>query len=160
MCGHEDTPSSTPRVGARVNFFSQDHGHLGNLVFHNPRTPTSALATHAQFSSTDGLELRDDVLVSIQFVILEANPLKGPANIASSTSVTGDLTKPVAECGLFQQFSFSRGCGPEIALEEYLTLNVGNDGIIGRRVSMTRDGELVADGIVGFNTAPLVAASS
>lgn len=71
MCGHEDTPSSTPRVGARVNFFSQDYGHLGNLVFHNPRAPTSPLATHAQFSSTDGLELRDDVLVSIQFVMPE-----------------------------------------------------------------------------------------
>jgi hypothetical protein len=75
MCGHEDTPSPTPRVGACVNFFSQDHGHLGNLVFHNPHTPTSPLATHAQFSSTDGLELQDDVLVSIQFVMLEPNSI-------------------------------------------------------------------------------------
>ncbi len=28
----------------------------------------------------------------------------------------------------------------------------GRDGIIGRRVSMRRGGELLADGIVGFNT--------
>ncbi|KAK0754845.1 hypothetical protein B0T18DRAFT_360362 [Schizothecium vesticola] len=140
MCGHEHTPSPSPRVGACVNFFSQDHGHLGNLVFHNPQTPTSPLATHAQFSSTDGLELQDDLLVSIH--------------------LSGDLTKPVAECGLFQQFSLSRRGGPEIVLDEYLTLNVSDDGIIGRRVSMTRDGEFVADGIVGFNTASLVAASS
>ncbi|KAK1835868.1 hypothetical protein QBC39DRAFT_339820 [Podospora conica] len=140
MCGHEDTPSPAPRVGACVNFFSPDHGHLGNLVFHNPQTPTSSLATHVQYSSTDGVGLRDDVLVSIH--------------------VTGDLTKPVAECGLFHQFSLSRRSRSEIVLEDHLTLDVGDDGIIGRRVSMIRDGELVADGIVGFNTASLVAASS
>jgi len=160
MCGHEHTPSPIPRVGACVNFFSQDHGHLGNLVFHNPQTPTSPLATHAQFFSTDGLELRDDLLVSIQFVTLEPNPLQGLANRVSFASLSGDLTKPVAECGLFQQFSLSRRGGREIVLEEYLTLDVGDDGIIGRRVSMTKDGEFVADGIVGFNTACLVAASS
>lgn len=41
--------------------------------------------------------------------------------------------------------------GVEMALGESLSLNVGNDGIIGRRVSMRRGEELVADGIVGFN---------
>ena len=35
-------------------------------------------------------------------------------------------------------------------LKEYLTLNIGGDGIIGRRMSTTRGGKLVADGIVGF----------
>jgi len=43
-----------------------------------------------------------------------------------------------------------------MALDESLSLNVGQNGIIGRRVSITREGELLADGIVGFNSAFLV----
>lgn len=47
----------------------------------------------------------------------------------------------------------------EIPLGVALSLQVGNDGIIGRRVSMRRRcGELLADGIVGFNFSPVVAA--
>lgn len=45
-------------------------------------------------------------------------------------------------------------------LASALSLNVGNDGIIGRRVSMRRGNELLADGIVGFNFLPEVTASS
>ncbi len=79
--------------------------------------------------------------------------------------MTGDLTKPLADSGLMQQFTL---CGSnssssnencEMALGEALSLNVGNDGIIGRRVSMRRGGELLADGIVGFNFLPAVVGS-
>lgn len=73
-------------------------------------------------------------------------------------SISGDLTKPVGESGLLQQFTISPPgdltgveTGYEMALNESVSLNVGGDGIIGRRVSMTRGGRLVADGIVGFN---------
>lgn len=45
----------------------------------------------------------------------------------------------------------------EIALEKPLSLIVGEDGIIGRRVSMFNERRLpeqalIADGIVGFNS--------
>lgn len=42
----------------------------------------------------------------------------------------------------------------EMPLGAALSLNVGRDGIIGRRVSMMRGSELLADGIVGFNFIP------
>jgi hypothetical protein len=78
--------------------------------------------------------------------------------------VTGDLTKPLADSGVMQQFTLLPGAchgagldGMEMALGEALSLNVGNDGIIGRRVSMRRGEELVADGIVGFNSSYLSA---
>ena len=90
--------------------------------------------------------------------------LVGGADIPRS--VTGDLTKPLADSGVMQQFTLLPGgtchaAGPEngmeMALGEALSLNVGNDGIIGRRVSMRRGEELVADGIVGFNSSYLSA---
>ena len=71
--------------------------------------------------------------------------------------MTGDLTKSVAESGLFQQFNLTCIDGTEMALGEALSLIVGHDGIIGRRVSMTKGGMLLADGIVGFNTAEPIA---
>ena len=37
------------------------------------------------------------------------------------------------------------------ALNENLSISVGQDGIIGRRVSMMRGGVVVGDGIVGYN---------
>jgi hypothetical protein len=46
-----------------------------------------------------------------------------------------------------------------LPLSQALSLDVGGDGIIGRRVSMRRGGEVVADGIVGFNFMPVTAAS-
>ncbi|KAK4446830.1 hypothetical protein QBC34DRAFT_410923 [Podospora aff. communis PSN243] len=143
MCG-PSTPSSTPRIGARVDLFS-----LGNLLFHNPTTPNSPLATHVRFSPRDYTQTEtdnDDLLVSIH--------------------ITGDLTKPVDESGLFQQFTLPQGrgllerdAGVEMALRECVSLEVGQDGIIGRRVSVTRRGVLLGDGIVGFNFGPSVSAS-
>jgi hypothetical protein len=85
MCGQE-TPSSTPRVGARVDFHPASglqHNHLpvGNLVFLNPSSPTSCRATHVRFSqrpssstaATTTTQTSEDgggerVLVSIQYV--------------------------------------------------------------------------------------------
>lgn len=83
-------------------------------------------------------------------------------------SLTGDLTKPLSDAGLMQQFtlvrnsivnnnnnSSSRSSHPsngstreevEMPLARAVSLNVGNDGIIGRRVSMRRRGGGVAGG--------------
>ncbi len=75
MCGQE-TPSSTPRIGARVDFFpapGHTHSHLplGNLLFVNPTSPTSSHATHVRFLQHHS-PLNDDdndssLLVSIQY---------------------------------------------------------------------------------------------
>jgi hypothetical protein len=76
--------------------------------------------------------------------------------------MTGDLTKPLADAGLMQQFTLRTSNIPnsstetETVLGAALSLQVGSDGIIGRRVSMRRGGELLADGIVGFNSLPVV----
>ncbi|KAK0652799.1 hypothetical protein B0T16DRAFT_406838 [Cercophora newfieldiana] len=144
MCG-PCHPSSTPRIGARVDFHSPIANArsmpLGNLLFHNPSAPNSPLATHVRFSPPGPTEIDDELLVSIH--------------------LTGDLTKSVADSGLFQQFTLPqiRGTGVEMALGESVSLEVGHDGIIGRRVSVTSRGVLLADGIVGFNFGPSVAAS-
>lgn len=75
MCCSETTPSSTPRVGARVDFFSSSRGHLGNLLFLNPSAPASPLATHVRFSPKNGIPMNDHegVTVSIQSVRCSAS---------------------------------------------------------------------------------------
>lgn len=62
-----------------------------------------------------------------------------------------------------QQFTLCRVDGAELfemPLAEALSLSVGQDGIIGRRVSMMKGGELLADGIVGFNFPPAIVSTA
>lgn len=78
---------------------------------------------------------------------------KQEADTNKPRSVTGDLTKPLAESGVMRQFILrGRREGTGIPLGEAVSLQVGHDGIIGRRVSVRRGDELLADGIVGFNS--------
>ncbi|KXX78770.1 hypothetical protein MMYC01_204409 [Madurella mycetomatis] len=168
MCGPE-TPSSTPRVGARVDF-SSSSGTVGNLLFLNPSAPSSSQATHVRFHQPcqanlgPSINTAEQILVSIQFVN-PISPFLSPYlyvnNITTRPcSLTGDLTKPISDSGLMQQFTLCRGRGIdgtelfEMPLAKALLLSVGQDGIIGRRVSMISGGELLADGIVGFNFLP------
>jgi hypothetical protein len=83
MCGEETTPTATPRIGARVDFFSPT-GHLGNLLFLNPSTPSSTQATHVRFQQSNPNprpstpnDDDDQVLVSIQY----AHPIPSTPNI-------------------------------------------------------------------------------
>lgn len=66
-------------------------------------------------------------------------------------SKTGDMTKSVHECGLLKQFTLDESSCQMCALKENLSISVGQDGIIGRRVSMMRGGVVLGDGIVGYN---------
>lgn len=72
------------------------------------------------------------------------------------------MTRSADECGLFRQFSLCRAVTAsddgfvELLLDAPLSLEVGNDGIIGRRVSLYSHSSpgpdmLVAEGVVGFN---------
>ncbi|KAK1761971.1 hypothetical protein QBC33DRAFT_502067 [Phialemonium atrogriseum] len=150
MCGHDT--STTPRIGARVDLFSRaTSGPLGNLIFLDPSEPDSTVATHVRFTpEDDGLDADSQILVSIQ----------SEANMGGNSS-TGDLTKSVCDSGLFRQFRLParwlRADTLEVALDRPVSLMVGGDGIIGRRVSMLgerglAEETLLADGIVGFNS--------
>lgn len=74
------------------------------------------------------------------------------------------MTKDTKDCGRFREISFA-SCSAlndsgvyELLLNKPLSLEVGGDGIIGRRVSVCSNpsnGDVVmAEGIVGFNIAP------
>lgn len=80
MCG-EETPSSTPRIGARVDFFpaaglTPMHLPVGNLLFLDPTAPSSSHATHVRFQQPLPLAVHPDdtVLVSIQCVTVPVLP--------------------------------------------------------------------------------------
>lgn len=81
-----------------------------------------------------------------------------------SHSSSGDLTRNAHDCGLFRRFALSPTVDLrrdddgflELSLDEPLSLQVGNDGIIGRRVSLVAGSgagadTMLAEGIVGFN---------
>ncbi|KAK4171406.1 hypothetical protein QBC36DRAFT_95352 [Triangularia setosa] len=158
MCG-EETPSNLPRVGARVDFYSSStRQSLGNLLFHNPSTPSSSSATHVRFSSPSSGSACSSRSSSPALLLSSE---KQEDDVLVSIHVSGDMSKPLPESGLLQQFSLpstSREEAYEIALREEVSLVVGI-GIIGRRVSMTRGNEVLADGIIGFNALPANMAS-
>lgn len=65
MCG-SDT-STTVRVGARVDLFSESQC-LGSLLFLDPSSPGSTVATHVRFAAAcgDSGQVRSQLVVSIQ----------------------------------------------------------------------------------------------
>ncbi|SPQ21378.1 12feb793-2eca-4160-99e4-e2aa8f242210 [Thermothielavioides terrestris] len=156
MCGPE-TPSSTPRVGARVDFFpaagvAATQLPVGNLLFVNPTSPSSSHATHVRF---------------------QQRYHSGAAAAAAHDEDDSDLTQPLSTAGILQQFTLRSSSNPgttatttetdalssggvDVPLAASLLLAVGADGIIGRRVSVRRGrgGAVLADGIVGFNFLP------
>ena len=82
----------------------------------------------------------------------------------STHSKTGDLLREIEECGNFYEFplqsvSIANKEGAraiDVALATPVSLKVGNEGIIGRRVSLfstspTASRRLVAEGVIGFN---------
>ncbi|KAF9872115.1 hypothetical protein CkaCkLH20_10452 [Colletotrichum karsti] len=117
------------------------HTLQGDLAFHTPGKPSSPFATHARITGgAQGLPSLADMVVVIH--------------------KSGDLTRRPEDCGLFHRFAFSDasvledGSTLELALQKPISLQVGDDGIIGRRVSVFSGTEMnsaLAEGIVGFN---------
>ncbi|OHF03906.1 hypothetical protein CORC01_00768 [Colletotrichum orchidophilum] len=114
----------------------------GDLAFHTPGKPGCTFATHARITGGEGCDLQSfsDMVVVIH--------------------KSGDLTRKPEECGLFHRFAFSgasileNGSILELALQRPVSLEVGDDGIIGRRISIfpgTGMDNACAEGIVGFN---------
>ncbi|XWW92782.1 hypothetical protein V2A60_000709 [Cordyceps javanica] len=153
MCGGPETVHR-PRGGALVALNPPRDGGAssttmtGDLTFHTPGQPDSTEATHAR---------------------LAFDELPGMSSLPSDFHVVihagGDLTKNASECGMFRQLRLSAhnpDAGGTAFLEwplpQALSLQVGSDGIIGRRVSVYADDErrsdrtVLAEGIVGFNS--------
>ncbi|TVY77767.1 hypothetical protein Focb16_v007830 [Fusarium oxysporum f. sp. cubense] len=144
MCGPEYT--NRPRGGALaalnppINSISSNI--CGDLAFHTPGSPSSSRATHARLTPS------------------EECSMKGFSDLYVVIHSSGDLTRNASECGLFRQFSLQTPPTSreyvELPLQGPLSLEVGGDGIIGRRVSVysrlaSGQNRIVAEGIVGFN---------
>ncbi|OLN96831.1 hypothetical protein CCHL11_02306 [Colletotrichum chlorophyti] len=113
-----------------------------DLAFHTPGEPGSSFATHARITRGGGCDLLS--LADMVVVIHKS----------------GDLTRRPEDCGLFHRIPFTGasvledGATLELTLQRPVSLQVGDDGIIGRRVSVFPKTEMenaVAEGIVGFN---------
>lgn len=85
-----------------------------------------------------------------------------PSCLTSNCSSTGDLRSSICDSGLFRQFAIPAATPSaqrqyvELPLDTPLSIEVGHDGIIGRRVSLCSGPipspeNTVAQGIVGFN---------
>ncbi|KAF6786171.1 hypothetical protein CSOJ01_15463 [Colletotrichum sojae] len=114
----------------------------GDLSFHTPGKPKSMFATHARITS--GAE--HDLMSLAELVVV--------------IHKSGDMTRNHQDCGLFHRLAFSDasvlqdGSALELALQTPISLQVGDDGIIGRRVSVFSRSEMnnaLAEGIVGIN---------
>ncbi|KAM3551185.1 hypothetical protein MY1884_007843 [Beauveria asiatica] len=161
MCGGPETVHR-PRGGALVALnpprgASPTSLFSGDLTFHTPGQPNSAEATHVRLAFDE--EKPERLLPSDLCVIIHTG---------------GDLTMKATDCGLFRQLRLSAarsegggggGGGAqdtflEWPLPQALSLQVGSEGIIGRRVSVyaerdrdeRRERTVLAEGIVGFNS--------
>ncbi|CEJ86914.1 hypothetical protein VHEMI04245 [[Torrubiella] hemipterigena] len=152
MCGPETC--DRPRGGALVALNppvsnrASPASFSGDLTFHTPGSPSSQQATHVRLVPSSVETLRDW------------------SNLNVVIHSTGDMTKDTKDCGRFREISFA-SCEAvndsgvyELLLNRPLSLEVGGDGIIGRRVSVcsrprpSNDDIVMAEGIVGFNIAP------
>ncbi|KAI1346589.1 hypothetical protein F5Y01DRAFT_297445 [Xylaria sp. FL0043] len=117
----------------------------GRLLFHN-RTDESSHATHAVFTVDESPGFGSRTSESFVIMIHE----------------TGDLTKPATTSPSWATFSLNPAIGTvvgakvpslEVELGRPMKIEVGIDGIIGRRVSVwTQNGAgPIAEGIVGYN---------
>ncbi|KAI3336340.1 hypothetical protein HD806DRAFT_2305 [Xylariaceae sp. AK1471] len=131
--------SSLPKTGISPAFMA------GRLVFHD-RGKGSSMATHAMFTADSSDAPPSDISEPCLVRIHE----------------TGDLTRHATTSPLWCTFSLKPAVGTlgdgqkwsmEAELGQPMKVEVGSDGIIGRRVSVwTQQGAApVAEGIIGFN---------
>ncbi|KAL7812107.1 hypothetical protein V8C44DRAFT_329749 [Trichoderma aethiopicum] len=103
-----------------------------------------------------------DLLVVIQCVASLHLKYPRPFVQLTSHSSSGDPRTRIEDCGTFKKFGFPTTAESfsqtqafvELPLSKPLLLEVGNEGIIGRRVSLyagASPGRVVAEGIVGVN---------
>ncbi|KAI1194738.1 hypothetical protein F5X97DRAFT_264605 [Nemania serpens] len=150
MCGDNHSRKS---IGGALAVLSPPPSQLGTcsvpmagqLVFHN-RKVEGTIATYASFTADSSCEARLTTMDSCLVRIHETGDLTRPAT--TSPSWTTFYSKPVIEV-LGGEAKWSM----EVELEQPMKIEVGGDGIIGRRVSVwTHQGTgPVSEGIVGYN---------
>ncbi|KAG9253030.1 uncharacterized protein F5Z01DRAFT_675435 [Emericellopsis atlantica] len=150
MCGPDN--SGRPRGGALAvllptqTALDQCTGLNADLSFFSPSSQRSSEATHIQLTiANDASQSEtDELFVMVQYSASECGLM---------------CTIPLQKSG-----NSSTRTHAEIELPEPLSLTVGGDGIIGRRVSLCCRDDLdektiVAEGIVGYNFSDQVQAS-
>ncbi|KAL5612677.1 hypothetical protein BROUX41_004228 [Berkeleyomyces rouxiae] len=137
MCGPDN--STRPRIGALAALRSSpgiDDCTECDLIFYTPGSPRSSTATHIRMEAKGLLAEKD-----IRVIIHE----------------TGELQKTVDQCGFFVDYSLGKQLVldsdevNEFVLPQPCSLEIGGQGIIGRRVSLMLDDCAVAEGIIGVN---------
>ncbi|KAI0006896.1 hypothetical protein F4779DRAFT_543233 [Xylariaceae sp. FL0662B] len=116
----------------------------GRLTFHD-RGQGGTVATHATFVP-DGNDTAGSVDLETCIVGIHE---------------TGDLTRSAIISPFLHKFSMTQGCpepdgrqrSMEVELSHPMKIEVGGDGIIGRRVTMWAPNAMdpVAEGIIGYN---------
>ncbi|KAI1422814.1 hypothetical protein F5Y12DRAFT_760719 [Xylaria sp. FL1777] len=150
MCGDHDSRSSAGGALAvlRPPPFRTSSSPIpmaGRLIFHN-RNKENPLATHAVFTADSSCEFQSRAAEPLLVTIHE----------------TGDLTRPATTSPSWATFSLKLVVGAlvsgktpsvEVELGRPMRIEVGIDGIIGRRVSVwtQRGTGPIAEGIVGYN---------
>ncbi|ROW05961.1 hypothetical protein VPNG_08446 [Cytospora leucostoma] len=135
MCGGSEKDLHDPRRFGALAVLSGDseveQDLSGQLVFFNESHHESLVATHVKYTPTTNHAAEEDLTLTI--------------------FSTGDLTIPYVQCKQFESFTLPLR---ESRLRTKLNLQVGGDGIIGRRIAISSKGfpsSRMAEGIVGFN---------
>ncbi|KAI1333046.1 hypothetical protein F5Y16DRAFT_393454 [Xylariaceae sp. FL0255] len=150
MCGDH---GYRPAVGGALAVLSSpEHASespetsiIGRLLFHG-RDDGESTATHAMFAPNSSQRLGSPVSKSLLAKIHE----------------TGDMRRPAVKSPCWATFRLVSATNlPEIAedgkMEGYMSshvrIEVGSDGIIGRRVSLWAHGASapIAEGVIGYN---------
>lgn len=178
MCsGNEQDLHNPQRFGALAILkpsasLTKDNPSLsGQIVFFNEMDYNSPMATHVSLTHIGTDACRGDLVFTILCVILHFTlTICGffpPTKVPFMLSSTGDLTIPSAQCTHFNRFKLpdipkkdsSYGGTTQSKLAKDLLIQVGGDGIIGRRVSVSFSDSpsiCLAEGIVGFNTGAVL----
>jgi hypothetical protein len=152
MCG---TETSRPVLGGTIAILkSLNESTLPDLslLFHQ----TEASTTTATFQSTSIPEATTDAeLSSCQIVILYVTPRPLPFNGSMYTnninSRDGDLRASSLMTSILHAFPLSAFTTESFSLPRKLDLGVGGEGIIGRRVGLVRQTQVLRQGIIGWN---------
>ncbi|KAI5238111.1 hypothetical protein E4T47_07940 [Aureobasidium subglaciale] len=131
MCGSE---TSRPVLGGTIAILKS----LGestlpdlSLLFHQDEAST----TTATFQSSSVPVTADADLSSCQIVIFR----------------DGDLRAPAPTTSILHAFPLSTSTSQSFSLPRKLDLGVGGEGVIGRRVGLVRQAQVLRQGIIGYN---------
>ncbi|KAI7778992.1 hypothetical protein LA080_001422 [Diaporthe eres] len=154
MCGGSEKDLYDPRRIGALAVVSDRSGLeqdlSGRIMFFNDVDSKSTLATHVKFLPAKGKQIRHDLTLTI--------------------FSTGDLTVPASECKQIESFTLPMTFRPDVVepsplesrLGQQLLLEVGGDGVIGRRIAISSQGPsktCMAEGIVGFNSGSIALAA-